>query len=53
MEKMMKCLTLIIAASAKRDLADWLRNIEEVEGFTMLSCEPVKDMAQRPSTTPF
>lgn len=36
---MMKCLTLIVAASVKRDLADRLRNIEEVEGFTILSCE--------------
>ncbi len=35
----MKCLTLIVAASAKRDLADKLRNIEEVEGFTILDCE--------------
>ncbi len=35
----MKCLTLIVAASAKRDLADKLRNIEGVEGFTMLPCE--------------
>ncbi len=35
----MKCLTLIVAASAKRDLADKLRNIEEVEGFTLLPCE--------------
>ncbi len=35
----MKCLTLIVAASAKRDLADKLRNIEEVEGFTILPCE--------------
>ncbi len=36
---MMKCLTLIVAASAKRDLADRLRNIEAVAGFTILSCE--------------
>lgn len=35
----MKCLTLIIAASAKRDLADQLRDITGVEGFTILSCE--------------
>ncbi|MEC4678694.1 MAG: DUF3240 family protein [Nitrospirota bacterium] len=36
---MMKCLTLIVAASVKRDLADRLRTIEAVEGFTILSCE--------------
>lgn len=35
----MKCLTLIVAASAKRDLADRLRNITGVEGFTLLPCE--------------
>ena len=35
----MKCLTLIVHASAKRDLADRLRNITGVEGFTLVPCE--------------
>ncbi|MEO2054594.1 MAG: DUF3240 family protein [Nitrospira sp.] len=35
----MKCLTLIVHASAKRDLADRLRNITGVKGFTLLACE--------------
>jgi len=35
----MKCLTLIVHASAKRDLVDRLRNITGVEGFTLVPCE--------------
>ncbi len=35
----MKCLTLIVHASAKRDVADRLRNISAVSGFTLVPCE--------------
>ncbi len=35
----MKCLTLIVHASAKRDVADRLRNIPGVSGFTLVPCE--------------
>jgi len=35
----MKCLTLIVHASAKRDVADRLRNIPAVSGFTLVPCE--------------
>ncbi len=35
----MKCLTIIAHGSAKQSLADFLLNIPEVKGFTLIDCE--------------
>ena len=35
----MKCLTLIVHSSAKEEMADYLMNVNDVKGFTVLSGE--------------